>query len=66
MVNLIFTVLEILGLIPYAKVKRLKMVLFGFSYQVPPLVVGKTGVVVSPLISLMQDQVRISFVSFFD
>ncbi|CAL8160271.1 unnamed protein product [Prunus armeniaca] len=26
-------------------------------YQVPPLVVGKTGVVVSPLISLMQDQV---------
>ncbi|PRQ34889.1 putative DNA helicase [Rosa chinensis] len=26
-------------------------------YQVPPLVVGKTGVVVSPLLSLMQDQV---------
>ncbi|KAG6595478.1 hypothetical protein SDJN03_12031, partial [Cucurbita argyrosperma subsp. sororia] len=26
-------------------------------YQVPPLVVGKTGIVVSPLISLMQDQV---------
>ncbi|KAJ7964352.1 ATP-dependent DNA helicase [Quillaja saponaria] len=26
-------------------------------YQIPPLVVGKTGVVVSPLISLMQDQV---------
>ncbi|EXB57582.1 Werner syndrome ATP-dependent helicase-like protein [Morus notabilis] len=26
-------------------------------YQVPPLVVGKTGVIVSPLISLMQDQV---------
>ncbi|KAA0041763.1 ATP-dependent DNA helicase RecQ-like isoform X1 [Cucumis melo var. makuwa] len=26
-------------------------------YQVPPLVVGKTGIVVSPLLSLMQDQV---------
>ncbi|XP_020203680.1 uncharacterized protein LOC109789190 [Cajanus cajan] len=26
-------------------------------YQVPPLVVNKTGIVVSPLISLMQDQV---------
>ncbi|KAE8649368.1 uncharacterized protein LOC101222268 [Cucumis sativus] len=26
-------------------------------YQVPPLVVGKTGIVVSPLVSLMQDQV---------
>ncbi|XP_062081678.1 uncharacterized protein LOC133788273 isoform X2 [Humulus lupulus] len=26
-------------------------------YQVPPLVSGKTGIVVSPLISLMQDQV---------
>ncbi|XP_075634157.1 uncharacterized protein LOC142606705 [Castanea sativa] len=26
-------------------------------YQVPPLVVGRTGIVVSPLISLMQDQV---------
>ncbi|KAM6578500.1 hypothetical protein CsatB_030337 [Cannabis sativa] len=26
-------------------------------YQVPPLVAGKTGIVVSPLISLMQDQV---------
>ncbi|XWS24645.1 hypothetical protein CRYUN_Cryun27aG0000200 [Craigia yunnanensis] len=26
-------------------------------YQVPPLVVGKTAIVVSPLISLMQDQV---------
>jgi ATP-dependent DNA helicase RecQ len=26
------------------------------SYQVPPLVVKKTGIVVSPLISLMQDQ----------
>lgn len=28
------------------------------SYQVPPLVVKKTGIVVSPLISLMQDQVN--------
>ncbi|KAH9620542.1 hypothetical protein KSS87_012648 [Heliosperma pusillum] len=26
-------------------------------YQVPPLIAGKTGVVVSPLLSLMQDQV---------
>ena len=28
------------------------------SYQVPPLVVKKTGIVVSPLISLMRDQVN--------
>jgi len=33
-------------------------ILFFNSYQVPPLVVKKTGIVVSPLISLMQDQVN--------
>lgn len=27
------------------------------SYQIPPLVAGKTAVVISPLLSLMQDQV---------
>lgn len=27
------------------------------SYQVPPLIAGRTGIVVSPLLSLMQDQV---------
>lgn len=31
--------------------------LFVNSYQLPPLLTGKTAVVVSPLISLMQDQV---------
>lgn len=38
-----------------------KLIFFCFinntSYQLPPLVTGKTALVVSPLISLMQDQV---------
>lgn len=35
------------------------------SYQLPPLITKKTAVVISPLISLMQDQVRTCEEFFF-
>lgn len=47
----------ILCFLPKLESSEVNVILFLNSYQVPPLVVKKTGIVVSPLISLMQDQV---------